>query len=270
MPKKKKRSGGFLNTLNNFFSWLGGILAYLFPYILGVVVLGGVLFGLKQYLHAHPQLIVKHVEITMTGDYPTARILRKSEVVKGQSLMGLDIRAIEDRLVGDPNIRSVNVRRLFPSTVGIHLEIREPVAYLSVPSARMYFLIDEEGVVLGIAKPDEAENYPLIVDNTAKIKRLIIGRQFYPQTIKDSFRVIDYIVEKEYLNRKSIRSVNIDKNGSFVLGTISGVEIKIGNNNHEENLDKLPRAFEILKSEDSNFPTFRYIDLRYDDIIVKK
>lgn len=111
-------------------------------------------------------LAVRTITVTGTERLPVEAVRELAVASHGRPLARVDVRAIEDDVRRLPPVRSVDVRRAWPSTLRVEVTERVPVAAL--PAAGGGFdLVDGEGVVLG-TEPKAPSEVPVLQVDVAK------------------------------------------------------------------------------------------------------
>lgn len=260
-PKKKSR---FLASVMHF---LFAVFVKSVPFVLLVAVVCGAGLLMKNYIYADTNFTVANVRITATGPYASDEVIRRGELTTGESIFTVDIRRIEALLTADPKIKRAHVRRVFPNVLDITLDVRQGVLAVQLSQAPDCYMLDEEGVVMDVLEKDAVPTDMLIIqDGAATVTTLTPGSVYYPGTIANAFFVTKYLISGGYYPNTDISYLAIDHLGGFSVWTKQGLEIKLGNTRLHENLDKLALVPKILEA---NTKPLKYIDLRFDDIIVK-
>jgi cell division septal protein FtsQ len=112
-----------------------------------------VLVGGALALYFSPVLRVHRVEVVGTKTVDAYELARASDL-EGRSMLTTRLSEIEDKLSDEPMIKSVRAERIWPDTVRLVVEEREPWGYWHTPDGD--FVVDSEGVVLeGVSPPSE-------------------------------------------------------------------------------------------------------------------
>jgi len=180
-----------------------------------------------------------------------------------ENLFIVDLNKIEqDILRGNPEIRKVKVRRLFPDKLGIDLEIRKPIAVIK--SKANYLFIDDETKILQKTRILHKEDVPVIIglNPEVKDKKLCSSRK-----LSLILMLLNAIRESKGLEEYKITKIDISniKNTSFFIN--NDIRIKIGDDDFKNRLRILSVLLGRLKSE---IDEIKYIDLRYKEPVVAK
>lgn len=261
---QKKRSGGWIGR---FFSLALAVLIRSLPF-LGVIAVGyGAVAGMQAYLLNDRDCLVTNIRVTTDRAYPKEDVLTRGGIRAGENIFTINIDAIARQLRKDPRLEDVTVTRVLPNTLDIDLKVRERYAYLLLGNS--YYLVDPRGFVIGKTRADQKDaHYPLIEDRTFAGQRVLPGSQYFTGGIESCFFVIEYLRKSSLIPFETIDLIVIDRLGSISLKMKDGYEIRLGHTKLIENLDKLQHLPSILKNEDKT--RIKYIDMRFDDIIVKK
>lgn len=179
----------YQKTLTN---WIhSGALRNLGHWILGLVVIGTIGFGVKQATRSSLFILKSVVVEPMRSNYPLTRdtVLEMAKVPVGsKSLFDLNMAPIELRLLRHPWVKGVIVGKQFPNTLSLKVVERDPVALLTEGNGRVLYLESD-----GTTFEDEAMVYPgdlpiltgFSVKNVDLLKRLngFIQTWFSPENL---------------------------------------------------------------------------------------
>ncbi|MFB7724273.1 cell division protein FtsQ/DivIB [Nocardia sp. NPDC056100] len=98
-----------------------------------------------------PVLSVRTVRVDGLSVVPEEQVLDALQVPDGLSMIRLDTTAMAERVAQLPKVRSVRVRREFPSTVQVTVVERTPVLYYDAPDGP--HLLDCDSVEFAIEQP---------------------------------------------------------------------------------------------------------------------
>lgn len=114
---------------------------------------------------------IKVVEITRTERISRDDVLAMLDLEPGRGLLLIDLVQVQRSLETHPWIRRAVVRRVFPDTLVVELDEREPVAVLRTGTGGREFLLDREGTLISEGVPRADEGLPVLtgVDYTDAI-----------------------------------------------------------------------------------------------------
>ena len=177
--------------------------------------------------------------------------------VLNKSLFKLDIGRIYDFISKrHPEYKSIQVLKEFPSSLRINVIQRRPFAELYLKN---FYILDREGVVIGVK---ESNIFPQMVvieigqDNTTLSKGMCIT----DKRLELSFRLIELIKTRKFLNKFSVKSINATFPESAYF-RVNDTRIVIGNSDFERKLYILENLLNEKLAGDINL--VEYIDLRY-------
>jgi len=147
----------YQKTLAN---WIhSGALKNLGHWVLGLLVIGVIGFGVRQATRSSLFILRKVVVEPLSPDYPLSRerVLDLAKVPVGsKSLFDLNMAPIESRLLRHPWVKGVIVGKQFPNTLSLKIVERNPVALLTEGTGRVLYLEND-----GTSFEDEAMVYPV-------------------------------------------------------------------------------------------------------------
>lgn len=171
--------------------------------IIVVLVIFGALvascYGLKQFLlNKNPHFICRTLDYQPTANFPAKRVqtvLEEMGEAKGcilghSNLLQLDIRAIRDKLLTYPTVRSVKVRRILPGTLKLELTERIPFAILS-SGKTMDALIDADGYVFQPSGNAGINGILPVITNVKAVRKIPLGEQCNEPAIKAALAFLE-------------------------------------------------------------------------------
>ena len=105
---------------------------------------------------------IKVVEITRTERISREDVLAMLDLEPGRGLLLVDVVQAQRSLETHPWIRRAVVRRVFPDTLVVELDEREPVAVLKTGTGGREFLLDREGKLISEGVPAADEGLPIL------------------------------------------------------------------------------------------------------------
>lgn len=189
---------------------------------MALLYFGGVML-VERAVNDNPGLRVQEIHVEISGQMLSSEILRAVGVRKGDSLMRVDIRAIENRVKSIPYVAKVVVRKRLPGTLIIRVEERQPIARV-IPAAKSeeggltpVFYTDIQGNIM-LPRPGERLK-PLPIISGVKRELLIEGQQSQDAELRSA---IDLLLEAERGFLKGIldlSQVEVCENGHLLVRT---------------------------------------------------
>lgn len=214
-------------------------------------------------------LALKEFTISIKGEYLTKQrvdTLFKRFVLKRYScshpnILKLDIADTERYLLSAVEIKTVKIKRyLFQKRITIEAEGRIPEVKLQKKDGK-WIGIDEEGIPFPI---DAKIKLPIIYG----FRKIIIGKQITTQGLQDLFLIKQKDKELGFGLWARVKQINISNNLCLIIE--DGTRIYFGQRLEENRLiSRLKELNAILKYLKETEQVNKYIDLRFDNILIK-
>ncbi|MBO8131072.1 MAG: FtsQ-type POTRA domain-containing protein [Candidatus Marinimicrobia bacterium] len=204
--------------------------------------------------------------IYITGNHITLKedILKISKKYISQDIFLIHTDSLQKSLSDLPYVKVASVSKIFPSTILIRIEEREPLSFLKLD--RLY-VVDEDLTLLPLPKAKIHLNIPIISYNSDKKLKIRLLQMIEN---KDLVEAIQLIKNAKY-NYPSIYkhlSELVIEDKEFKLITIDqGVPIYLGKGNWDYKL-KVLSNFQQKAGIKNIYSSFRYIDLRWKKQII--
>ena len=192
-----------------------------------IIPLLAVLVGGALALYFSPLLRVQQVEVVGTKTVDAYALVQLSGL-KGRSMLTTRLSETEEKLAAQPMIKSVRAERIWPDTVRLLVEEREPWGYWHTPDGD--FVVDSDGVVLeGVAPPTEG----LIIYQENGTKTFKPGDRVDADAVRLAKQLMDYsasldlVVERlEYNDREGLSLVT-NADYRVILGDSYSLDYKL-------------------------------------------
>lgn len=187
-------------------------------------------------------------------------VLRVAGVPEQVNIFRLKTPEIKDRLMSDLRVAEVQVERKFPATISIHIQERQPLAF--VANQYGFVEIDRQGIVMAAFKNLKQVKIPVITG--VRLGNVYVGDQVNNPGL---LNVLTYLaaLDEEVLNQLS--EVNIKSADELVAYTTSSIYIRVGDN--QRLMEKAKLTGEILQEISAKKMVVEYIDLNYTSPIIK-
>ena len=238
--------------------------------ILPLIVIAGsvsfVSFGVKQMLQADPYFQVERVTVFPSGILTQSEYQFLEHETRSRSLVEVDLGKISKNLERNPKIKRAEVVRTLPNQLNVLLTMRLPFIQIQFKPNGSFYTVSSDQLVLsnsGSPKPDLV----VLQDFGAEKKIYSVGTLYQNKYFYRLPSVLDFIRTNSILSSETISQMSMDQLGNITLFLKDGLELRFSN---EIGLSDAKRAVlsSLLKSNERN--QILYIDLRYQDIIVKK
>jgi cell division septal protein FtsQ len=225
--------------------------------ILHLILIGLLFFALQQsylFLISWEKLNIREVHIACSNPQIQDEV---EQLFKGKELgniLLLDINQLQDGLMKHRWIKEVGVRKIFPLSVKIDIKVTKPVA---IVKKDLYYMIDEEGVMLEQADSLEKSSLPLLIDSGN-------FKHHYHEKVALAWACLSSLEPKE---REQIGVMDLDEYENVIIKLRNGSPwLKLGNKRYQEKFRSVPSLLKNLKK----YGELEHIDLRFPDRFIIK
>lgn len=200
--------------------------------------------------------------VKVTGN----RYLDENEIKKivkidsNQSLLSLNLANITDKLLENPYLKGVSVARVYPNTIRIDVQEREPKLYLI---DRSVYMVDEAGVILPRLPKMKMSRYTPVVTGVS-----LESLKKEPKLIHKALEILDVIYHVDPSILAIISEIHFEKDQTpkLVL-TNGGADVALGNGGFHQ---KMYLFSELIKHNAliEKLPSVKNIDLTFEDRII--
>lgn len=186
------------------------------------------LVGGALALYFSPVLRVQQVEVVGT-EIMDSYALAQLSGLKGRSMLTSRLSEVEEKLAAQPMVKSVHAERVWPHTVRLVVEERQPWGYWHTPDGD--FVVDSDGVVLeGVSPPTEG----LIIYQENEARTFKPGDRVDADAVRLAKQLMDYsataldlaVVRLEYNDREGLSLVT-NADYRVVLGDSHSLDYKL-------------------------------------------
>jgi len=152
-------------------------------------------------------------------------LLSRAGITLGQNLLAVDVRAAEERLLGDPWIRSVRLVRQLPHTLRVELVEREALALASLDGE--LFLVGPDAEPFKSWQAGDPEDLPVLTGVT--LEALARDRAGAVARLATGLSVLSHYERLPVSQQHQPQEVNLSPDGSVVLSVgARGVSLHLG------------------------------------------
>ncbi len=191
---------------------------------------------------------IKRVNIKGDPKLLLRELTELGKTTYNNNIWDLDFKSIEDELKKDVRVKNASVENNTLGELTISIEEKELFYYAQIKDK--IYLVDSEGVVFGTFNEKEKKDIPLI---SVKEK----------EEIKSLLNVL--VLMDDYLLKELVSQIYIKDKNCIEIILVDGTIIKT---NEEIKREKY-KVVETLYSELVKSKKVEYIDLRFNDFIVK-
>lgn len=171
---------------------------------------------------SHSQLFkIEHVNVTGNERLSSEDVIAQASIPPAATLLGIDKDDIGNRLLKNPWISGVRVKRHFPATLVIEVKERVPVAL--VDSGVSFWFVDGDARVLAETTPATSTVLPVIRDLPDFVAEP--GKTSESATLRNALAILRG-VSSDLLG--TVRLVSAPSRNETALLTANSVEIMIG------------------------------------------
>ena len=199
-----------------------GLFGVLFLILAGLIFMNSGIFAVK--------------EVTVLGnqEIPTEDILLTARLNHYKNIFQVDVHKIQQEILQNPKISSVEVSRVFPQKILITIKERQPLCLLLYLDNLL--IIGEDSVVMAIK--DESDPISLPIITGVKNQRIKVGEKVQTTQFKTALEILKYADDNL---RQIISEINLTNFQLYLdlpnsnntlkveLGSDSEVEKKINN-----------------------------------------
>ncbi|MSR76688.1 MAG: FtsQ-type POTRA domain-containing protein [Candidatus Omnitrophica bacterium] len=265
MSKKSKRSRKKNNALG-YFSYFGRLIISLFPPFLVLVAGLGIFFGLRKALYADTFFEVKYLTVQPPLSLPVAERTALENKFIGRHILEINLHDLSQILEKNPEIKNVAVERHFPSTLALNIEKRIPAALIKFSARGKYGVVAEDGMILRVMS-ELAPAFVLIEAMFIDSADLRVGQRLHHKGFRECMEFLRVYSESSLAQKYPVQKLLFDAQGNVNLILQNSPEIKLGRH-PASRISALHKVTHLL--EDKESAKISYIDLQYENVIVKK
>lgn len=230
-----------------------------FKYLLKLTLLGFVLFlfsfgGYKLYEWYRntnemnlEKIIINNEKMLTKGD-----VIEICKIKRDVKLTDISVDSLVTRLERSPYIETAKIRKMYPSTIIVHVYEKDPLAMVLLKGHLQY--VDKDGKIIGKINPLNKNNLP-VVNTKDKFDECT---KFLSEAKKLSPLVYHNISEVFYSGK-----------GVYITLVDKSPELIVGKDKFDEKVVVL-ESFLINEGKDLNYGNIEYIDLRFENQVVVK
>jgi cell division septal protein FtsQ len=220
---------------------------------------GSLSYGVYYIVFISSFFKIAHINITGTKSFVNLVDITEvaKENVSGLSIFRVDSGEAEKKLLeAFQGAKDIKVGKRYPSTISVKVFERSPVALVHNSNSEEYFLVDEDGYILGI-----------IDRNRTNLPEIKYEGEIKVGTFVDKRMVPLYMELVNALNEEKLRVSSMSFYPKYALVYINdGIETYISND--RDKTESIRTASALIKQLLLEGKKIEKIDLRYDKVIV--
>jgi cell division protein FtsQ len=226
---------------------------------IGTVVWGGLLAYREVPPLAAEWFEIRHVKVTGSGQVTREEVVKLMGLMPGETLLSLDRARAVDRLESHPWIKEATVSSVPLHTVTVRIQERKPVAVLK--SSSLNLLLDVDGHVLSVVKPDDHLQLPVL--HGIDPNQLIQGEGRSRQAAQSGIQVAGLMLQEF----QSLPTVDA-RDPSNLVASVDGVHFRFGAPPFEEKWIRYRQVQRTLRQTPTSHDAGSEIDLRYSSRVI--
>jgi len=233
------------------------------PYLISLTVIGVFFGGVIAYALNSSTFQLREVRILNIGTLTPEQSFAFCELVPGENLITLDLVNVQQMIKRKhPEFKEVLVHRVLPNRVEVMLKRRTPVAQVAYGR---YVQIDKDLVILPGSSAVPFKNLTVIEGVPVPGEGLYVGVSIQDSHAKKAIRIVEWVKQSNILRGHLLTKIDIGDPKNILLFADSDIEIRLGNNHLMERFKILDQTLRNVALDSSKI---RYIDLRFDDVVI--
>ena len=197
-----------------------------------------------KMVRENPRFAITQIVVEDDGAMTPQQVVAFAGVAVGQNLLSLDLEAVRRNLEMVPLVRHVEVRRLLPQKLFIHVDERIAVARLRGPTDSE-FLIDRSGFVMKplrltdgtIVRPQTVGPVPTLTGVSMADVR--VGKPVQSEHIYRALELLDRLQQASAGSMMEVEAVDLSKTRHLTLTSRQRTVVKFDIENYATQLRRL-------------------------------
>lgn len=224
-----------------------------------IFIVGMILFCvlIGVYLYS-PFFPLQNIEILGNNSFTVEQVVTKGEIDTTKNIYLISTRDIEKKLMEDPYVQKVRVRKNFPRSLSIEIYVRQPIATINFTGG--FAMIDADCNILKIEQDFSNTVKPLITG--IDVKELEVGTMLNIEDAKSAM-IVEIVKNVQSLGiLQNLTQINIADINNISMLTTQGITVLLGDG---ENLnDRLLKLNQILVDLHTKGISTGYVDMRFN------
>lgn len=235
-------------------------------------------YGKKNFLE-NPEYELRVIKLSPNTAFDEGDVVTIGEIPLQESIFGISLGEVEDRLQARPEIIKASIRRELPATLCVDLQVREPFAWVQCHARGMQARTREGGYVIdrtGCLFPcpprqfDKALSLPVIVIAAEEASLLVPGQIVESKHFGRALRLLEIAEKAQPDQGPWIDSVQPDKPWAIKVWTRSGTEALFGIDAHELQMENFIIAMKHAANQGQQIAHINLIPERNLPVILRQ
>jgi cell division protein FtsQ len=226
----------------------------------------GIALSLRHYVRTSPRFALSTVSVQGNERRTESEILEIAGAKTGINIFALDLDVLQRRLMQDPWISEVRVRRRLPATLAIEVKERRAAALVALGET---YLASKEGTIIKRLEQGDPTDLPLVTGLTAP--ELLEDRPGAELAIAKALDIARQFAVTDIAQKHPLQEVHVSKDGtwSLVVGK-SGIRMQLGNSPFQRKFEQASRVFRELERRNAKAGSILLDnDARPDRVVVR-
>ncbi len=213
------------------------------------------------YLITTSDLDVRHINISGNRIVSEEALRSVLTPLLKKNILSIDLEQWKKRVLMNPWIKEVSIKRDLPSTIQMEIEERIPVIFFLWKGKT--YLADNSGTPISEYQPEYPEyDFPFVTGIEAKSTQETLHKLHY------GVNILEKIKKHKPALHELISEIGVKENDCIILRLRDGSSVLyLDQDNFKENLDYY---FSIKEDIDKQFERAEYIDLRWENRVIVK
>jgi len=222
------------------------------------VVVAFALYHTIGFVLASDALTVTRITVQGNQRMSRGEVLGLLEGLSGTSIVLTDLESWRQKLLMSPWVADASIRRMFPGTLAVAIEERQPIGIGRIKGA--LYLIDKTGTVIDEFGPNYADLDLPIIDGLSPI-----GEE--GQTVDEARAALAGRLMSELASRPKlagqVSQIDVtDPRNAIVLLKGDTALLRVGDENF---IERLQSYLDLMPALRERMPDIDYVDLRFDE-----
>lgn len=260
--KSKRRLGSAQNV--KLIGALKKLIFFSLPYVLCLAAVGTLFGSVVAYAVNSATFQLQEVKVLNMGSITPQQAFQFCELTPGENLITLNLAGVQQVIKRKhPEFKEVQVRRVLPNRVEVLLRRRTPVAQIAY--APRFVQVDKDLVLLPGSSKVPFKQLTIIEGVPLPDRGLYVGVTLNDPLSQKALRLTSEIHRSGILKKHQLTRIDVRDPRNISLYVDGDIEIRIGSSHIIERLKILDQT---LKTIDLDPSKIRYIDLRFDDVVI--
>lgn len=230
-------------------------------FLLILISLSGLIWGAYEGLRRSDLLIIKEIRITGNEYIGASTIYELLNEFIGLNLLNVSEKDISNELIKIKRIKTIRVRRLFPSTLLVKVSEKKGFLYIKSKEGDL-FPVDTQGMVIEYVLSQNQEDLP-IVHSRFSNQQLEVGSYLKDAFIAKVMKMHKKIMEERPDFIKSISEYYQEGNYTIIVDARNGTRILLGDDRLSDQL----RRYQFVQ-DNGNVDRKQIFDLRFKNQVI--